>query len=140
MEEQRRFSRGRFLRLSAMTAGGAVLAGCNIEEGVAGLPARGGGGGEDVDVSKIQARTEPELEKLAEDWKPYDGEPVEISVWMYTPDEESLNAYKKAFEKKYSNIKLKYVIYPEETTNQGQRRAAGPQPAGHGDSEEKGPG
>ena len=33
MDEQRRFSRGRFLRLSAMTAGGVVLAGCSIDEG-----------------------------------------------------------------------------------------------------------
>jgi ABC-type glycerol-3-phosphate transport system substrate-binding protein len=116
MEEQRRFSRGRFLRLSAMMAGGAVLAGCNLEE-VGGPPGakRGGGSGEDVDFGKIQAGQSPELEKLAEDWKPYDGEPVEISVWMYTPDQRSLNAYKKAFEKKYSNIKLKYVIYPEES-------------------------
>ena len=59
MEEQRRFSRGRFLRLSAMTAGGLVLAGCNLEEG-GGPPGSGNGGGEDVDFSKIQgARTEP---------------------------------------------------------------------------------
>jgi len=114
MEEQRRFSRGRFLRLSAMMAGGAVLAGCSLEEG-GGPPGsgNGGSGGEDVDFGKIQAGQDPELEKLAEDWKPYDGEPVKISVWMYTPDQRSLNAYKKAFEKKYSNIKLKYVIYPE---------------------------
>ncbi len=116
MEELRRFSRGRFLRLSAMTAGGLVLAGCNLEEG-GGPPGakKGGGGGGDVDFGKIQAGQSPELEKLAEDWKPYDGEPVEISVWMYTPDERSLNAYKKAFEKKYSNIKLEYVVYPEES-------------------------
>ncbi len=116
MEERRRFSRGRFLRLSAMMAGGAVLVGCSLEEG--GSPPgakKGGGGGGDVDFGKIQAGQNPELEKLAEDWKPYDGEPVELSVWMYTPDERSLNAYKKAFEKDYSNIKLKYVIYPEES-------------------------
>jgi ABC-type glycerol-3-phosphate transport system substrate-binding protein len=113
MEEHRRFSRGRFLRLSAMSAGGLVLAGCNLEEG-GGPPGSGSGGGGDVDFSKIQAGGQSqELENLAEDWKPYDGEPVEISVWMYTPDENSLQAYKKAFEKKYSNIKLKYVIYPE---------------------------
>jgi ABC-type glycerol-3-phosphate transport system substrate-binding protein len=114
MEEQRRLSRGRFLRLSAMTAGGLVLAGCSIEEGSGGPPGSSGGGGEDVDISKIQAGQNPELEKLAENWKPYDGEPVEISVWMYPQDEESLKAYKKAFEKKYSNITLKYVTYPED--------------------------
>ena len=110
------FSRGHFLRLSAMSVGGAVLAGCNLEEG-GGPPGSGqGSGGEDVDLGEIQASGQnQELEKLAEDWRPYDGEPVEISVWMYTPDEASLNAYKKAFEKKYSNIKLKYVIYPEES-------------------------
>jgi hypothetical protein len=101
MEEQRRFSRGRFLCLSAMMAGGAVLAGCNLEEG-GGPPGtkKGGGGGEDVDFGKIQAGESPDLEKLAEDWRPYDGEPVEISVWMYTPDQRSLNAYKRVFEKK----------------------------------------
>ncbi|MGH3147451.1 MAG: ABC transporter substrate-binding protein, partial [Rubrobacter sp.] len=115
MKRQRKFSRGRFLQLSAMTAGGAMLVGCNLEEG-GGPPGGGSGGGEEVDVGKIQASGQSqELEKLAEDWKPYDGEPVEISVWMYTPDEESLNAYKKAFEKEYRNIKLKYVIYPEES-------------------------
>ena len=116
MEDQRRLSRARFLRLSAMTAGGLVLAGCSLEEG-GGPPGtkKGGGGGEDVDLGEIQAGEIPDLEKLAEDWKPYDGEPVEISVWMYTPDQRSLNAYKKAFEKKYPNIKLKYVIYPEES-------------------------
>jgi len=54
------------------------------------------------------------LQKLAEDWKPYDGPAVELSVWMYALDPDSLKAYKKAFEKKYSNIKLKYVTYPEE--------------------------
>ena len=87
MEGQRRFSRGRFLRLSAITAGGLVLAGCNLEEG-GGPPGSGNGGGGEVDFSKIQAGGQSqELEKLAEDWKPYDGEPVEISVWMYTPDE-----------------------------------------------------
>src|SRR5215207_1195692 len=90
MEEQRRLSRGRFLRLSAMTAGGLVLAGCSIEEGGGGPPGSGGDGGEDVDISKIQAGQNAELEKLAEDWKPYDGEPVEISVWMYPQDQESL--------------------------------------------------
>jgi ABC-type glycerol-3-phosphate transport system substrate-binding protein len=112
MEEQRRLSRGRFLRLSAMTAGGLVLAGCSIEEGGGGPP--GSGGGEEVDISKIQSGQNAELEKLAENWRPYDGEPVEISVWMYPQDEESLKAYKKAFEKKYSNITIKYVTYPEE--------------------------
>ena len=66
MEEQRRLSRGRFLRLSAMTAGGLVLAGCSIEEGSGGPPGSSGGGGEDVDISKIQAGQNPELEKLAE--------------------------------------------------------------------------
>jgi ABC-type glycerol-3-phosphate transport system substrate-binding protein len=115
MEEQRRFSRGRFLRLSAMTAGGVVLAGCSIDEG-GGPPGakEGGGGGGDVDIGKIQAGENPELKKLAEDWKPYDGSPVELSVWMYAQDEASLKAYKKAFEKEYSNITLKYVTYPED--------------------------
>jgi ABC-type glycerol-3-phosphate transport system substrate-binding protein len=114
MYKRHRISRGHFLRLSAMVAGGAMLAGCNVQEGGGGPPGSGGGGGEDVDISKIQAGQNPELEKLAENWKPYDGEPVEISVWMYPQDEESLKAYKKAFEKKYSNITLKYVTYPEE--------------------------
>jgi hypothetical protein len=67
MEEQRGFSRGRFLRLSAMTAGGLALAGCNLEQG-GGPPGakRGGSSGEDVDFGKIQAAQSPELEKLAE--------------------------------------------------------------------------
>src|SRR5215211_7950035 len=115
MEEQRRFSRGRFLRLSAMTAGGLVLAGCSLEEG-GGPPGakKGGGSGGDVDLGKIQAGQNPELKKLAEDWKPYDGSPVDLSVWMYPQDKRSLDAFKKAFEKEYSNIKIKYVNYPEE--------------------------
>ena len=115
MKRQRKLSRGGFLRLSAMTAGGAVLAGCNLEGGGPPGGKSGGSEGEDVDFSKIQAPGQNrELEKLAEDWKPYDGEPVELSVWMYPQDEASLNAYKKAFEKQYSNIKLKYVAYPED--------------------------
>jgi multiple sugar transport system substrate-binding protein len=115
MEEQLRFSRGRFLRLSAMAAGGVMLAGCSIEEG-GGPPGakKSGGGGEDVDIGNIQAGVDPELKKLAEDWKPYDGSPVELAVWMYPQDTKSLNAYKKAFEKKYSNITVKYVNYPED--------------------------
>lgn len=115
MEEQRRFSRGRFLRLSAMTTGGLVLAGCSLEEG-GGPPGtkKGGGSGGDVDLGKIQASQDPELKKLAEDWKPYGGPPVDLSVWMYPQDTKSLNAYKKAFEKEYSNIKIKYVTYPED--------------------------
>ena len=87
-----------------------MLAGSSIEEGGGGPP----GSGKDVDISKIQADQNVELEKLAEDWKHYDGEPVEISVWMYPQDQESLTAYKKAFEKKYPNITVKYVTYPED--------------------------
>src|SRR5829696_7892442 len=114
MDEQRRFSRGRFLRLSAMTAGGVVLAGCSIYEGGGPPGAKNRGGGGEVDLGKLQAGQNPELKKLAEDWKPYDGPAVELTVWMYVQDPASLKAYKKAFEKKYSNIKLKYVTYPEE--------------------------
>jgi multiple sugar transport system substrate-binding protein len=33
---------------------------------------------------------------------------------MFAQDETSLKAYKKAFEKEYSNITLKYVVFPEE--------------------------
>jgi hypothetical protein len=56
MDERRKFSRGRFLSLSAMTAGGLVLAGCNLEEGGGPPGAKNGGGGEgDVDFGKIQA-------------------------------------------------------------------------------------
>jgi multiple sugar transport system substrate-binding protein len=114
MQRQHRISRGHFLRLSAMMAGGAMLAGCNIEEGSGPPGAKKGGGDGEVDVGKIQAEQSPELKKLAENWKPYDGPPVELSVWMYAQDPASLKAYKKAFEKQYSNIKLKYVTYPEE--------------------------
>jgi len=112
--KKHRFSRGHFLRISAMTAGGALLAGCSLEEG--GPPGANQGDDEAApDFSKIQASGQnQELEKLAENWKPYDGPPVELSIWMYPQDEGSLKAYKKAFEKKHSNIKLKYVTYPEE--------------------------
>lgn len=113
MSERYRISRKHFLRLSAMTAGGVVLVGCNLEQG-GGPPGTQGGQGEDVDLGKIQAEQNPELEKLAEDWKPYDGEPVELSVWMYPQDDESLKAYKTAFEKEHKNITLKYVTYPED--------------------------
>ncbi|HJQ28658.1 MAG TPA: extracellular solute-binding protein [Rubrobacter sp.] len=113
MQRQHRISRGHFLRLSAMVAGGAMLAGCSIEEGGGPPGAKKGGGGE-VDISKIQAEQSPELKKLAENWKPYDGPDVELSIWMYAQDPASLKAYKKAFEKEYSNITLKYVTYPEE--------------------------
>jgi len=115
MEKQRKFSRGCFLRLSALTAGGVVLAGCNLQEG--GSPPGANRGGDEAapDFSKIQpAEQNPELEKLAENWKPYDGPPVELSIWMYPQHEKSLEAYKKAFEKAHRNIKLKYVTYPEE--------------------------
>ena len=98
MEGQRRFSRGRFLRLSAMTAGGVVLAGCNLQEG-GNLPGanRGKGGDGSVDLGEIRAPGNSQaLERLAEDWKPYDGEPVELSVWMYVQNENALAAYKKA--------------------------------------------
>src|SRR5919112_6712103 len=55
MELHPRFSRGRFLRLSAMTAGGLVLAGCNLEEGGGPPGAKNGGGGEGgVVVCKLQ--------------------------------------------------------------------------------------
>ena len=55
MEGQRRFSRGRFLRLSAMTAGGVVLARCNLQEG-GNLPGanRGKGGNGSVDPGARQ--------------------------------------------------------------------------------------
>src|SRR5215203_3317031 len=78
MDEQRRFSRGRFLRLSAMTAGGVVLAGCSIDEGGGPPGAKNRGGGGEVDLGKLQAGQNPELKKLAEDWKPYDGPAVEL--------------------------------------------------------------
>jgi multiple sugar transport system substrate-binding protein len=114
MKRPRRLSRGTFLRLSAMTAGGAVLAGCSLEEGGA-PPGAKKGADEEVDFSEIEASgRNQELERLAENWKPYDGPPVELSVWMYPQDERSLAAYKKAFEKAHPNIKLKYVAYPEE--------------------------
>ncbi len=97
---------------------------------MADLPVRVGVGTRKSTSARSRPVKDAELEKLAEDWKPYDGEPVEISVWMYPQDERSLKAYKKAFEKKYSNIKLKYVIYPEDKLrDQDQRRAAGPQPS-----------
>lgn len=114
MEKRYRISRGDFLRLSAMAAGGAMLVGCNIEEGGGPPGAKKGEGDEEVDLGKIKAGQNPELKKLAENWKPYDGPAVELSVWMYAQDPASLKAYKKAFEKKYSNIELKYVTYPEE--------------------------
>ena len=57
---------------------------------------------------------------------------------MYTPDERSLNAYKKAFEKKYSNIKLKYVIYPEKLRDQINVALQAHNPRGRGDSRGKG--
>ena len=116
MEWQRRLSRGRFLRLSAMTAGGLVLAGCNLQEG-GNLPGenKGKGGDGSVDLDEIRAPgNSQELEKLAENWEPYNGPPVELSIWMYVQDENALAAYKKAFERKHKNITLKYVIYPEE--------------------------
>ena len=71
------FSRGYFLRLSAMTAGGAVLVGCGVEQG-GGPPGSKGGGGGEVDASKLQAEENPELENLPQDRERYHPEPVAI--------------------------------------------------------------
>ena len=95
-----------------MTAGGVLLVGCNLEYG--GSPPGAGQAAGEVDIAALRANQNPELEGLAGDWRPYDGPPVEISIWMYPQDERSLEAYKRAFEKKHPNISLRYVVYPEE--------------------------
>ncbi len=48
-------------------------------------------------------------------WKDYSGPPVTITVWMYPQDDPSLyKAEGEAFHKKYPNITVKYVVYPED--------------------------
>lgn len=65
------------------------------------------------DISKVTPETKP-TPIVRGAWKDYDGPTVTISVWMYPQDEDSLKAYKDAFEEKHPNIKIKYVVYPED--------------------------